>query len=277
MTLIITCLTADCIVSVTDSALIIDGNKKRSIDNATKLIRIPYINSMISYYGDAEINGSTEYWIKRVVDTLYGKVSNVSEFSKMFENELKKIVGCDRVGFHISGFVEENGSEKHFFAHWSNEKEGEPDEAGDCFKVVSPTMEEFLKKFNYKYLYLFFNGDHETFNTIFNNYKKALTELESNLKKDNNYYNPHKVKRLLEGLMTLIISTCELLDHEHIGGNIQSNILIKRNSKIFREENQEISSLKTIPITEIQNQPQLNLTSTASYTDIGSFSPGGQR
>ena len=227
MTLIITCLTADCIVAATDSAIIFDDNpKKRIIDNAVKLVKIPYINSMISFYGDAEINGSTEYWLKKTVDELYGQVNNVKQFSDKFGEKLSGLKKCQRIGFHISGFLEnEDNKEKHFFVHWSNEKEGNPEEAGNSFKIVSPSMEDFFKSFNYKYLSLFYNGDHKSFNIIFTRYKDSITELEKELKKDDNYYNPYKVERLLRSLMSLIISTCELLDYEHIGGNILSHVI----------------------------------------------------
>ncbi|MBI2148193.1 hypothetical protein HYU23_00785 [Candidatus Woesearchaeota archaeon] len=269
MTLIITTITKDTIIGSTDSALTYSDNpSERLAEEANKILEIPYINGLILWYGSAEVGGSTENWLIEIINKMQYKVNDVKDFSSKFGKELTKLPKQERSGFHISGFcdIDNDGKLEHFFEHWSNESNYNQYLAGESYNILSESMTEFKRKFNPDYIYLFFNGEHEIFYKIFNNYHGSLKQVQSILASNNICYDEEKVRNLMESLISLISRTCELFGQQHIGGTIKSKIIKLDSFNIKNVQNQ------TQPIEPHKSEDQ---NTQQNYSNIGSFSPKG--
>lgn len=231
MTLILACFNQKYLVGITDSA-IVDCTKdnKRVKSDAKKIFCIPYLNGYVSYYGDAEIGGSTELVISKLVQQ-FKNSSCLYDFSEAFGKFLNAhYSNCDRSGFHIAGFNEEGN---FCFYHWSNEDPENVEISQNKFSLVSPNQEQLKREYsNPRYVYFFFNGDYKIFQTIFVNYTVALEELRKIMPNKNSELESEQIKNIGESLLKLIASTSEMFGYWHIGGKISFEVI---HNKIVNE------------------------------------------
>ncbi len=263
MTLILTCFNREFVVGIADSAIIdVTIDCKRIRENAQKVLRIPYLNGYISYYGDAEIGGeSTENTIKRIIQEI--DVNTLNDFSDKFGALLNQYYqNVDRAGFHIVGFDKEG---EFCFFHLSNEDPKNNEMTKDRFVIVSPNKEELKNKYSDpRYVYFFFNGEHKIFQIIFENYKFALIELQKSIENKNQKIKCEQMINIGKSLMQLIIATTEMFGHENIGGNINYEVIY---NEVIIKPNYE----REANLSQLNKYSSTNVNST--IFNAGSFAP----
>jgi hypothetical protein len=112
-----------------------DGRrKKRILNGATKILKIPKINAGISYWGEGNVgNQTTDVWLSNFIFSRRDDYQNINDFAMLIQNELREIVHDEitepegsleyrygKRGFHLAGFVEHEGRAVPTFYHIHN-------------------------------------------------------------------------------------------------------------------------------------------------------------
>jgi len=132
MTLIITELSEFGIAMVADSAITYrektptGDDIQRVLSGARKLQVIPYLNTAISMWGLGSIETpagpvSTDVWIDHFIGQ-HADIRSIDDFANLLAQELQQAVGVveEPIGFHLPGYVEEDGAMLTTFYHVRN-------------------------------------------------------------------------------------------------------------------------------------------------------------
>ncbi len=167
MTLIFTYRTDNGIIMTADSA-IFDKNKEEVTDcNRLKLLKIPYLNAGISFYGKAKIDKeNTGIWLKRFIDENVDKIETIEEFTEKLGEKLNSEIGKidTDTGFHICGYSAIDENKKAVFHHLTNKLKNDywDEELRDEFYDAG-----FLNPDDFRIGTIIHNGDYFIFNILF--------------------------------------------------------------------------------------------------------------
>ncbi len=119
MTLIITEISKFGIAMVADSAvtfqdILPSGEKKNhTLNGAQKLQEVPYLSAGISTFGLGNIQEvSTDIWLSDFIQR-HSDILSIDDFANQLTSELQEHVGRieSHLGFHLAGFVKQNGQQ----------------------------------------------------------------------------------------------------------------------------------------------------------------------
>jgi hypothetical protein len=131
MTLVLTEISQYGIVMGADSAVTCEtqlpsGERgHRVLFGIQKLFPIPYLKAGVSCWGYGQIgNMDTDVWLNDFIQRLEGRVTTLREFALCLQDELRATIrpqsGQSECGFHLAGFVEEQGRFVPDFWHIHN-------------------------------------------------------------------------------------------------------------------------------------------------------------
>ncbi|MBA7503150.1 hypothetical protein ES706_01758 [subsurface metagenome] len=131
MTLVLTEISRYGIVMGADSAVTCEtqlptGERvPRVLIGVQKLFSVPYLKAGVSCWGYGQIGDiETDVWLNDFIWRLEGQVGTLQEFARRLRDELRAIIGPGsgqgECGFHLAGFVEEQGPLVPDFWHIHN-------------------------------------------------------------------------------------------------------------------------------------------------------------
>jgi hypothetical protein len=194
VTLVLTELSNFGIAMAADTALTVRclSADRRDIERvyygAKKLLKILKINAGISWWGDASVNGiDTDTWLGDFIIAKEKEYNSLDEFAILLQDELRKYVSPIDVnkyprgtrGFHLAGFVENNGQKQPAFYHIHNGESTATDKKIDA-KIINANFDcppiKFLQHQQQKKTYITRNGDYEPYAVVSNMLKALVHE-----------------------------------------------------------------------------------------------------
>lgn len=190
MTLVLTEISPYGIVMGADSAVTCEiqlpggSQGQRVLVGVQKLLPIPYLGAGVSCWGYGYIgNIQTDIWLNDFIQRHEGQLGTLQEFAFSLRDELRSIIGSGsgqgECGFHLAGFIEEQGVPVPDFWHVHNG-------SSEYFKDVDPTifnanhdLEAAIRQGRYdpnnpNIIYITRNGDYQFYAAWWADFEQVL-------------------------------------------------------------------------------------------------------